>query len=168
MLSGASGSQVGLSLARSLCQQKRSQTEAGTGWSPFRIYNMTVFVRLTFSGCWAVAKRDGSWIHFRVYGWDQVLYACYPTHSWASVTPPRCLHIWCLCQVQDKWGHNQVLSGMEQFLSVYITVCVSHVYSDMVSKPAIKVQAFLLKILGLELYYESELKVSHSVMSDSL
>ena len=29
----------------------------------------------------------------------------------------------------------------------------------MVSKPAIRVQAFLLKILGLELYYESELKV---------
>ena len=40
-----------------------------------------------------------------------------------------------------------------------ITLCISHVYPTMVSKPAIKVQAFLLKILGLELYYESELKV---------
>ena len=53
-----SGSQVGVSLSRSLSQQKCSQTEAGTGWSPFRIYNMTVFVRLTFSGYWVVAKRD--------------------------------------------------------------------------------------------------------------
>ena len=58
VLTGSSGSQVGVSLARSLSQQKCSQTEAGTGWSPFRIYNMTVFVRLTFLGYWVVAKRD--------------------------------------------------------------------------------------------------------------